>query len=242
MAWFVLGIFLLVAVVLLLRWYATASPEAIWRALRWGGLALAIIVGIVILLRGGMQFLWIAGAFLLPWLMRRRAMRNWTRAARPKSGGQRSTVRTRFVAMELDHDSGAMDGEVREGPAAGRRLSGLSLDELLDLLALAAAQDRQSAQVIQSYLDRVHGDTWRERARDAGQEAGREEKTGHTTRPSGGMTLEEAYEVLGLAPGADEVAIKAAHRRLIRQYHPDHGGSDYLAAKINEAKDLLLGG
>ena len=248
MAWFVLGVFLLFSVIVLLRWYANAPPETVWRALRWTGLALAVIVGLVLLFRGGLTYLWIAGAFLVPWLMRRRAMRGWEGAARSRPGGQRSTVRTRFVAMELDHDTGAMDGEVREGPLAGRRLSGLSLDELLGLLALAAAQDQQSAQVLQSYLDRVHGDVWRERARAGGEEgagegpgAGSGDRAGPGKRSSGGMSREEAWEVLGLAPGAGEAEIKAAHRRLIQQYHPDHGGTDYLAAKINEAKDLLLG-
>jgi curved DNA-binding protein CbpA len=47
--------------------------------------------------------------------------------------------------------------------------------------------------------------------------------------------------ILGLAPGADEVAIKAAHHRLMTQVHPDHGGSNYLATKINRARDVLLG-
>ena len=153
-----------------------------------------------------------------------------------RAGGQRSTVRTRFVSMELDHDTGEMDGDILEGPYAGRRLSDLDVDSLLDLLHAAASADAQSAQVLQSYLDRMHGDEWRERAgdsADATDEAG-------AAASSGRMSREEAFEILGLEVGASDEDIKLAHRRLIREYHPDRGGSDYLAAKINEAKDLLL--
>ena len=234
----ILGIALLVALVFFLRWYATAPPSDLLKVLKWGGLTIGGLLVLFMLLRGGFQFLWIAAAFLIPYLLRRRGMRGWAQASKPRTEGQRSTVRTRFVAMELDHDTGDMDGEVLEGPHRGRRLSDLDLDSLLDLLHLAYNEDSQSAQVIQSYLDRVHGDEWQERAGEAGS-AGGGSNSGAKPGTSQ-MTRDEAYEVLGLQPGAGEDEIRAAHRRLIREYHPDAGGSDYLAAKINEAKDLLL--
>jgi DnaJ-domain-containing protein 1 len=59
-------------------------------------------------------------------------------------------------------------------------------------------------------------------------------------RPSSAMTVDEAWQVLGLQPGADETAIRAAHRRLMRGAHPDGGGSDWLAARVNQARDILL--
>lgn len=58
--------------------------------------------------------------------------------------------------------------------------------------------------------------------------------------PRGAMSSAEAYAVLGLKPGASADDVRAAHRRLMKDFHPDKGGSDYLAVKINQAKDLLL--
>jgi len=234
----ILGVALLVALIFFLRWYATALPSDLLKVLKWGGLTVGGLIILFLLLRGGFQFLWIAAAFLIPYLLRRRGMRGWAQASKPRTEGQRSTVRTRFVAMELDHDTGDMDGEILEGPHRGRRLSDLDLDSVLDLLHLAYNEDSQSAQVLQSYLDRVHGDEWQERAGGAASGSGGS-KSG-ATPGSSQMTRDEAYEVLGLQPGAGAADIRAAHRRLIREYHPDKGGSDYLAAKINEAKDLLL--
>jgi len=123
-------------------------------------------------------------------------------------------------------------GEVVEGTYAGRRVGDMSVHELVDLLKTCWVEDEQSAQVLESYLDRVHVD-WREQARTNGNGVG--------TAESGSMSSEEAYKVLGLEPGAGTDQIKDAHRRLMAGLHPDHGGSNYLAAKINQAKDLLLG-
>lgn len=153
---------------------------------------------------------------------------------RKRSQGQNSSVRTRVLAMELDHDSGNMDGEVLAGPFAGRRLSDLDLSELVLLMDECANAQDQSQALLEAYLDRIHPD-WRE-----GAEA--DPKT--TAKGSGAsarMSVGEAYEILGLEPGANQEQIVSAHRRMMKQYHPDQGGSDYLAARINQAKDLLLG-
>ncbi|MGE5154004.1 MAG: DnaJ domain-containing protein [Bdellovibrio bacteriovorus] len=148
------------------------------------------------------------------------------------SGAQASEIRTRFLVMRLDHGSGVMDGEVLEGPFAGRRLSDLELDALLRMLELYRDQDGQSAAVLEAYLDRERGPEWRD-----------QDGAGSTNQPSaasGPMSDSEAWAILGLEPGADAAAIRAAHRRLMQKLHPDRGGSDYLAAKINEAKRVLL--
>lgn len=147
-------------------------------------------------------------------------------------GGARSTVRSAWFEMELDHETGELDGLVLTGPMEGRRLSGLREAELLALYG-EAVTDAESAQLLEAYLDRrVPG--WRENAKaDAGaRQAG--------PARSGPMTKEEAYQILGLAPGSGPKQVHEAHRRLMKRVHPDSGGSTFLAAKINEAKDVLL--
>ena len=153
---------------------------------------------------------------------------NWGR----KSEGQKSYVRTAMLAMELDHDSGTLDGEVLAGQFKGRRLRSMSAEELLRFLPECRAAGDQSANLLEAYLDRTH-EGWRSRS-GAGKRAG-------PVPPSGAMTREEAYAVLGLKSNASEDDIRSAHRRLMKQYHPDRGGSDYLASKINQAKETLVG-
>lgn len=145
--------------------------------------------------------------------------------------GRTSAIRTRFLDMELDHDSGRMDGTVIDGPFQGRRLSELDLDQLSRMMELYRSADPQTASVLEAYLDRERSDEWG----DAGRAQGPS-----TPTPGTPMTKDEARAVLGLDPDADGEAIRAAHRRLMQRIHPDRGGSDYLAAKINEAKRSLL--
>jgi hypothetical protein len=152
--------------------------------------------------------------------------------------GQTSEIATRFLRVTLDHDSGAIAGEVIDGPHAGRRLDDLGLDDLIGLLGVCQAEDEQSAQVLTAYLDRVHPD-WRARAQAAGAGTGASSGNGFASGPMG---RDEALRILGLEPGAGADDIKEAHRRLMAGLHPDHGGSTYLASKLNEAKDLLLDG
>jgi len=142
--------------------------------------------------------------------------------------------------MTLDHDSGEMSGVVREGRFTGRGLEELSEEDLIALWRECRAEDDQSAAVLEAYLDRTRGEAWRARA-GAGRARADGQGGGGPASSGGHMTAEEAYEILGVAPGASDAEIHEAHRRLMQKLHPDHGGSNYLAAKINEAKDLLLG-
>ena len=153
-------------------------------------------------------------------------------------GGQ-SSIQTRYLEMTLDHASGRMDGTVREGPFSGRQLSDLTLDQLLRMLELYDDGDPQSASVLTAYLDREHGEDWRDAAAASGATSGGSRQ--RAALGGNGMSEADAWQVLGLEPGADPEQIRAAHRRLMQKLHPDRGGSDYLAAQINAAKSLLLG-
>jgi hypothetical protein len=149
-----------------------------------------------------------------------------------KSPGQTSRVQTSVIAMELDHDTGRMDGQVLTGALKGRRLSSLTDAELLSLHRLTAKAADQSRPLLEAWLDRSKPswrEAWGSKEGSQGQQA-----------PSGKMSEEEAFAVLGLKPGAKPEEVRMAHRRLMKEFHPDKGGSDYLAAKINQAKERLL--
>ena len=236
-AYFVLGICLLVGAVFLVRWFANADPKQVLRVMKWALVLLAIGLLIVFLFAGRQALALLLLPALLPLLARLRMSLQRLKTMRGPRSGQTSEVTTRFLRMTLDHDSGEMDGIVREGECAGERLSELDLETLLSLWRRCRAEDEQSASVLEAFLDRTHGEDWRESAA-AGAAGG---SNGGRQQGQSPMTREEALEVLGLEPGSSEEEIRAAHRRLMRHAHPDHGGSNYLAAKINQAKDLLLG-
>jgi hypothetical protein len=141
---------------------------------------------------------------------------------------RQSQVNTAFLKVTLDHDSGMLTGEVMDGPLAGRQLSQLSFEAALELHRFCAA-DPQSSQLLEAWLDRTWPD-WREAASLHGGGQGE----------PGPMSRQEACDILGVAPDANRDAIKEAHHRLMVRLHPDHGGTNYLAAKINQAKDLLI--
>ncbi|MDF2094689.1 DnaJ domain-containing protein [Aquibaculum arenosum] len=237
--WLLVGVALLVAVVAGLRWFANAQPGEVLRALRWVAAVAGGALLLLVVLGAARQLLAVALPLLLPLLAQAIGrLRSWS----PPSGsdsGQISEIVTRFLRMRLDHDSGAMEGTVLEGPFRGRHLSELTAAELLALLRDCRAEDEESASVLEAYLDRTQGAEWRGSGED---EASADQGAGNAGPSMGGtMSVEEARAVLGIGPDADEAAIKAAHRRLMQQLHPDLGGSDYLAAKINQAKQVLLG-
>jgi len=146
-----------------------------------------------------------------------------------KSAGQVSRVRSAFLEMELDHDTGAMRGVILAGPREGTRLEALDVETLVGLMSEI---DDESRSLLAAYLDRRDAG-WREHAQ-ADAAAGR------GGAPRGPMSQEEAYQILGLQPGAKAEDIVHAHRTLMKRIHPDQGGTNYLAARVNEAKDTLL--
>ncbi|MGD9868138.1 MAG: DnaJ domain-containing protein [Hyphomicrobiales bacterium] len=235
MPYFLVGLALLVLLLYGTRKFVGADPKKLARGVkRYGGVgAIALGVLMAVLGRGALALpLFVVGSMLLG------------RGGFPgfpfpggggrRSAGQASRVRTSMIEMELDHDSGDMDGTVLGGRFEGRALSSLSFEEHLQLWKEVRAADANGAQLLQAYLDRVH-EGWREHADTSGGGTGKGAR-----QTSGPMTVDEAYEILGLRPGADKGEVRKAHRDLMKRLHPDHGGSTYLAAQINQAKDLLL--
>ena len=200
------------------------------------GLGVAAVIVIGLTLTGRMH--WIGAALTgllvilrqsLPTLIRLFPMLAAMRGSGAPSQGQSSTVETAILRMQLDHDSGDLQGEVLKGSFQGWRLAEMDRRQLEELLDYCRAKDNDSVQLLDSYLQQrfpgeAHGRQQQEAPGDSG----------------GNMGRSEALAVLGLAEGATEEDIVAAHRKLMQKLHPDRGGNDYLAAKINQAKDLLL--
>lgn len=236
LAYLFLGILGLMVVLGMMTLFARAKPANVARGLRWSAVAFAG-AGIVLLPfigRGSLAFL--GPAVLIPLLMRMGMFRRGSDARAAPSSGQTSSVETAWLTVSLDHDSGGMDGTVKDGRFAGRTLSELALPDLLSLLEDCRAADPESVPLLEAYLDRSHP-AWREQEEPAGTHA---HGSGPAASPPGGMSREEALQILGLEAGATPEAIREAHRRLMQKLHPDRGGSTYLAAKLNQAKDLLL--
>jgi hypothetical protein len=172
-------------------------------------------------------------AALGSWLLWGRGAAPWGGAgAAQRSTGQSSRVATEHLEVELEHDTGEIRGRVLKGGFAGRALEDLSPMEATQLWRDCRFADPQSARILEAYLDRAHP-SWREdMARQDGEAP---------ARPSGKMSREQALKILGLEADANEEDIRRAHRELMLKLHPDRGGSTWLAAQINEAKDVLIG-
>ena len=236
-AYVILGVCLLAGLWLLAQWFMSADPRTLARIVRQAGIVVAVVFVLFLAVTGRLGPAILVLGVLLPMILRWRAVMNRLRAAKGPSPGNLSTIRTDYLEVALDHDSGRMTGHVLRGRFAGASLEDLTVDQLVELLAESRVADSQSAAIVEAFLDREHGTEWRSMS---GADSGGSTAGGTGSGGSGSMTLEEAYSVLGLAPGATPEEIKAAHHRLMKKFHPDQGGSDYLAAKLNQAKDKLL--
>ena len=215
-----------------LKFFARTDPRRLARVARSVGGWVAVLLAGFLGARGHIETalpLGIFGLSLLGWNLGTGGG-PWSRLRR--AAGRSSTVRTASLEMVLDHDSGRLSGRVLSGAMAGRELDQLQPAEVA---RLALTLDGESRQLLEAYLDR-RAPGWREHAE---AEAGRR---GAPPPQGGAMTQQQAYEVLGLQPGAGADEIRKAHRALMKKLHPDQGGSNYLAARVNEAKDILLRG
>jgi DnaJ-domain-containing protein 1 len=226
----IFGIVALALLLYVMQAFANTDPRKLAPAVKYAG-GIGALGGAAFLAARG-QFglavpLGFAGLGLLGWIP-------WSVAGfgarTQKSAGQTSRVRSAFVEMELDHDTGAMRGRILVGRYEGADLDALDMSTLTGFLTEIDAESRA---LLMAYLDR-RSPGWRENAKgDAAAGEGR-------TSPTGKMTEEEAYQILGLQPGASTEDISRSHRALMKKLHPDQGGSTYLAARVNEAKEVLL--
>jgi hypothetical protein len=201
------------------------------------GLGVAVVVVIMLTLAGKMH--WVGAALtglvvavrqLAPSLIRLFPMLSSLRGSSTAQQGQSSTVATEFLRMHLDHDSGKLSGEVIKGEFTDWLLAEMDNQQLQALLAFCQQEDSESAQLLDSYLQQRF---------DGSSEFGQQQQTAQPSHT--GMSRKEALDVLGLDDSASDEDVTAAHRKLMQKLHPDRGGNDYLASKINQAKDFLLG-
>ncbi len=222
----IMAMLLVVAIMALA--FVNASPRNIANAIRSLGPLVLAIIGVILFVagRGGIAAPLLAIAAL--WWRRNRSVGK----IHASGQGRVSTVRSAWLEMELDHETGDLNGVVLTGTREGQVLSQMEDGSIVELYK-ELRDDQESAALMEAYLDRrMPG--WREDSEQytASGDGG--------TSGSGPMTKEEAYQILGLDAGATKAEIRDAHRRLMKRVHPDSGGSTFLAARINEAKDILL--
>lgn len=241
-----LGIAALVGVMVLLQGFVSANPATLAVTVKRAGAAALMALAVAMVATG--RFVVAIPLFGFALMLAGPTAGNYARWVKPFMGpwgnlfsafgggnrptGRRSTVRSAALEMELDHDTGTLSGRVLAGRFEGFDLARLSVEDLVALWREIGG-DAESRSLLEAYLDR-RAPVWRQHAQgDAAAGAG------GAARP-GAMTDEEAHQILGLRPGASQAEIREAHRRLMKAVHPDMGGSTFLAAKINEAKDRLV--
>lgn len=222
MGWLFGILALLLLLALLLRGFATASVAQVKRT---GAILLAAIglLAFGLLVYGGRAAQALPALLaLMPLLLR--LWRGWRAARRfSRPGKQETGVETATLAMRLDMETGLLSGRVLQGPWAGQELGEMRREDVLALLARCTTEDPESVPLLENWLDHAHPG-WRAAA-----------------PPPGPMDRAAALALLELGDEPTEAEIRAAHRRLMRQAHPDRGGSAEAAARLNQARDILLG-
>lgn len=231
MPYFLLGIALVIGFYLIFRGMSRGNAVALGKIVFWIAIAVGGFFILFLMFTGKIA---VALSILAPLALVALRWRNLFRMMRNFGGpsaGQISDIETAYLRMKLHHDTGRMTGTVLQGTYEGRLLEELGLEELIALFRECRVNDEQGAQILETYLDRMHGDSWREQSGGGG---GR-------SRANAAMSVEEARQVLGVGPHATADDIREAHRKLMLKVHPDRGGSEEEAARVNQAKDILLG-
>lgn len=186
----------------------------------------AVVAALLVLVRGNVwAALLLFGVAL--WLLGRASSKA------PARRTNVSRVRSAMIEMDYNHRSGRLTGLVIAGPFEGTKLAKLDRDQCSRLYQTSLDGDPDGARLLEAYFDRRFPG-WR----GAGD---RHTNTGESrASASGRMSEDEAYEVLGLRRGASREEIVRSHRTVMKKWHPDQGGTADLAARANEAKEVLL--
>jgi hypothetical protein len=219
------------------RSFSRANPAVLAAMLKRGGGILALLVAGFLVLHGRIDVAVVLAVlgFWLIGISGRSPMSLFRRAAKGGAGGV-SRVRSAIIEMELDHSTGEMRGMVLAGLEEGKTLDQLGRSQCDALYRLCVREDAEGARFLEVYFDRRFPGWRTTRDRESNTGFG---QSGRAAR-QGAMSEDEAYEVLGLHKGASRDDVMRSHRSLIKKLHPDHGGSTDLAARVNEAKDVLM--
>jgi len=227
---FLLGLLVLALALFGLRALGRASAEQVAGLTRQAVVGVALFTGAVAMARGQIPLaLALAGFALFV------AVGNGFRSPFTL-GGKR--VRGGIVELEFD-DCGVRDGLVLSGRFAGARLSEMSKSDCLAFHVQCSADHPQALLALETYFDRRFPG-WRAAAEDDADPGSGWSGGARNAGGFGEMSEEEAYETLGLRWGASADQIVRAHRSLMKEHHPDHGGTTDGAARLNQAKDRLL--
>jgi hypothetical protein len=239
---FIIGLVLLILLLSAIKQFARLDAATAARMVRTGGGVLGLLFAALLLLRGRFAIAAALAGMAASFAGWHKFGHGWTSAFGQgwtsfrnaggvgPSGGRVSTACSAMLEMRLDHDSGVMSGAVLAGTYAGRSLDALSRPELMSFVGELRRDDPDGVPLLETYLDRRFAG-WREA----------DEGDAQARRPGGGaMSRREALETLGVAEGASAEEIIRAHRALMKKFHPDRGGSTGLAARVNQAKDVLL--
>lgn len=240
----VIGFLAALLVFSLIRYGINSSPKQRRQLAYIVAIGLAAAVLLLLLLTGRIHFLAAVVAAAIPFAKKLPSLLRYIplfrylkqRAGASKQSGAVSTVETSLLRMTMEHVSGNISGEVLVGEFKGRQLSELSSSQLFQLYQLAANRYADAVPVFDAFLQRHIGVDWRKNAAEFGYQFDELNIPAHNSE----MDTSQALQILGLPEGATKKEVLDAHRKLMQKLHPDRGGSNYLAAQVNMAKDVLL--
>lgn len=216
---------------------ASARKTALWKFI----FVALFTVTLALVVTGRAHWLTAAIAGLLPvaksllGLLARSAplIQMWRRRSNSQFGPR---LKTPFLDIKINLRNGHIDGKVLQGEFAEQLLSSLDRTQLDKLAESMKNIDREGTMLLHAYLMRRFGANG-EQSQSYREYQQKHQRQGQT---ASSFTKDEALQILGLQVGAGNTEIVKAHKKLIQKLHPDRGGNDYLASKVNAAKDLLL--